>query len=77
VPHDTFHAVSIKTDRDPAAALSAAMATVARLLRTQFREAEKNLESFHVRGVTHSHTLTTTDGQTRAAVTAIASYAYI
>jgi hypothetical protein len=76
MPHDTFHAVSIKTDQDPAAALGAAMATVARLLRTHFREAEQSLDTFHVRGVTHSHTLTTIDGQTRAEVTAIANYTY-
>jgi len=76
MPHDTFHAVSIKTDRDAAAALNAAIANVARLLRTQFRDAERSLASFHVSGVTHSHTLTTTDGQTRAVVTAVASYEY-
>jgi hypothetical protein len=77
VPHGSFHAVSVKAGHDPAGALNAALATATRLLHEQVREAETNLQSFRLSGISHAHTVTTSaDGATHAVVTAIASYEY-
>lgn len=77
MPHASFHAVSVKAGQDHAGALNAALATATRLLHEQVREAETNLQSFRLWGISHAHTLTTkADGATLAVVTAIASYEY-
>jgi hypothetical protein len=77
VPHASFHAVSVKAGQDPAGALNAALATATRQLHEQVREAETNLDSFRLSGISHAHTVTSTaDGATHAVVTAVASYEY-
>ena len=77
MPYASFHAVSIKAGHDAAAALNAALATATRILHEQVRQAECNLQSFRLCGISHAHTLSTTaDGASRAVVTAIASYEY-
>lgn len=75
MPYASFHAVSIKAGHDAASALNAALPTATRQLHDQAREAETNLDTFRLSGISHAHTLTTTaDGATRAVVTVIASY---
>jgi hypothetical protein len=75
--HACFHAVSIKAGRDPAGALNAALAAATRLLDQQIYDAETNLDSFRLSGISHAHTLSSDgNGAVRAEVTAIASYEY-
>jgi hypothetical protein len=70
-------AISFRDGKNSQEALNAAMATATRLLQEQVREAENNLQSFRLSGISHAHTLTTSsDGATHAVVTAIASYEY-
>lgn len=61
MPHGRFHAVSVKTDRDPARALNAAMVTSCPGCFT--RNCAIGMQPCGVRvcGISHSHTLTTTE----------------
>jgi hypothetical protein len=69
--------VSVKTGRDAAGALDAALATTTRALDRSVNQAEINLAGFRLTGISHSHTLSITDdAMIRAVVTGIASYVY-
>ncbi|BBZ15307.1 hypothetical protein MBRA_55020 (plasmid) [Mycobacterium branderi] len=75
--YGTFHATSVKTGPEPAGTLQAALATVTRVLDQHIREAETNLDSFRLVGISHAHTITPiSNGAVRAELTAIASYEY-
>jgi len=77
MPYGSCHAVSTKSGHDAAGALNAALASATRTLDREVRQAESSLDEFTVSGVSHSHSMSlTSDGTTRAVVTAIACYHY-